>query len=799
MKHFVLSVISLFTITNLWAQADFDVYISNKGNDMNSGNKPALPKKTINGAFAHPGSINLSGKPVRIGLEAGNLFSETFNSPYPLHVGTYSGTLSNTGFTIFNGTSIFDTGWVRTETRNNLFEQKIPLTGFTGYGINGVGQYSFVYVFEIDRALEKTSPFTARKLLKFVKSLGAADAIPGSFYEPATENINPKKIYIHTSDGVTPNQHPKYRYEVTVRDRAFNVTYQEQNHFENLWIRGYGAGNGMIPAGANSSFNRMIFGPGAGIHHLVLRGGNQINNTLFLPSAKNVTQYAVVFYDVEGFKTHNTIRNSIFIDIPDPVYTHNSYGSNFGALEFDNVLAFGDSTDAGNFVQSANTDSILLKNSYSYQYKSAYSNCWAAYTNISSCGFIDVLNGLSFTKTKALAAVANTFIKTNGASVNGIILADSMQLSFASSIVHLRTNGVANNSIAGSFISRAGIKGNQLNAVNNIFICDVDPSKSVLAATVNTSKGAATTTDRWQNNVYVLLRGDKLLWRVTDTATNNGNNDILSFEDWKKQSGQDKNSLFFDLRNDPRGLKAIFSDPEKGDYELANTIEGNKIRALKAGMTKPISCFVKKPTYEEAAALIMNNRVVTADVCRSPCVQNNIRGGSQVELQKLTGNRIQVKWNLDDERGVDHYEVLRSFGSNDFVSIQSLLPKGDSVYSFTDSLLQPGIEYRYSIAVLSKFGGKCYSDIRITTTDGLKKYSLYPNPSSGKINLRLSNYSGMVKLTVTNVLGRLVYSKKMNVFYGILPMLDFSLQAKGIYWAKIETDTGTSVQSFLLH
>jgi hypothetical protein len=410
-----------------------------------------------------------------------------------------------------------------------------------------------------------------------------------------------------------------------------------------------------------------------------------------------------------------------------------------------------------------------------------------------------VLNGLSFTKTKALAAVANTFIKTNGASVNGIILADSMQLSFASSIVHLRTNGVANNSIAGSFISRAGIKGNQLNAVNNIFICDVDPSKSVLAATVNTSKGAATTTDRWQNNVYVLLRGDKLLWRVTDTATNNGNNDILSFEDWKKQSGQDKNSLFFDLRNDPRGLKAIFSDPEKGDYELANTIEGNKIRALKAGMTKPISCFVKKPTYEEAAALIMNNRVLTADVCRSPCVQNNIRGGSQVELQKLTGNRIQVKWNLDDERGVDQYEVLRSFGSNDFVSIQSLLPKGDSVYSFTDSLLQPGIEYRYSIAVLSKFGGKCYSDIRITTTDGLKKYSLYPNPSSGKINLRLSNYSGMVKLTVTNVLGRLVYSKKMNVFYGILPMLDFSLQAKGIYWAKIETDTGTSVQSFLLH
>ena len=779
------------------AQRGFDIYISNSGSDLNLGNQPSLPKKTINGALSLPGSFSLPGKPVKVGLQAGNLFNETFNAAFPMQVGTY-GNSPASQFAIFNGTSVFDTGWIKTKGRYNLYEQSIALTGFTGYGINGVGQYSFVYVFEIDKGLEKTVPFTARKLLKFVHSMAQADATPGSFYEPITTNENPKKIYIHTSDGAIPGQNQQYRYEVSVRDRAINVTDQEGNHFENLWIRGYGAGNGMIPTGANSSFNRMIFGPGAGIHHLVLRGG-LLNKSLFLPAAKNVTGYAVVFYDVEGFGRHNTISNSIFLDIKDPVYTHHSYGSNFGTLEINNVFAFADTNDLGGFVQNMDTDSVLLRNSYSYQYKYGYSYGWAKYVDIKNSGFIDVVNGIGFGYLKTIASINNTFIKTKGNSVNGIVLADSIQLLMANSIIHLRANADANNNntIAGTFMARAAFRGNRINAIGNIFICDVNASKKVLAATVNTGKGAGTTSDRWQNNVYILLRGDGIFWRITNPATNNGGTDIASFEEWKRQSGQDKKSLFFDLRNDPRGLKAIFSDPEKGDYELANTLEGNKVRALRAGMTKPLSCFVPKPTYEQAAALIMNDEILAADACRNPCVQKNIRGYSQLQLQQ-TGKNLRLKWSLDDERGVDHYELLRSSGIGDFTSIQLIPSTGDSVYAFIDSALQPGIEYRYSIAVFSKAGTTCYSDVQTATIENAKAYSIYPNPSPGKIRLGLNSYSGIVKLKISNVMGVMMYSKEINCLYGIPPVIDLSLAAKGLYWARIETNEAVVVQSFLL-
>jgi hypothetical protein len=798
MKSIVLSFCCVFIFTCCQAQTGFDVYISNNGNDQNAGNKPASPKQTINGAFSYPGNFGVARDSVKIGLKGGDIFNETFNPSFPLQVGTYTGDGSADQFAIFNGTSAFDTGWIPTEGRANVFEQSIPLEGFSGYGINSVGQYSFVYVFEIDRELEKTAPFSAIKLLKYVNTMDRVEASASSFYEPVTSLENPKKIYIHTSDGINPNQHPKYRYEVTARDRAFNVTYEEGNRFEHLWVRGYGAGNGMIPTGANSSFNRMILGPGAGIHHLVLRGGTEINNTLFLPSAKNVTQYAVVFYDKEGFGRHNTIRNSVFLNIPDVVYTHHSYGSNFGALEVNNVFAFADTTNAGGFVQNMDTDSLLIKNSWSYQYKYGYTYGWAKYVDIKNSGFIDVINGIGFGYLKTTASVNNTFIKTKGNTVSGIVLADSVQLSMTNSIIHLHEDAGNNNIVAGYFVAGAGLKGNQVNMTGNIFICDTDPLKRVLAAAVNTDKGAGTTADKWQNNVYVFLKGDKIYWKVTNPATNNGSADILSFEDWKKQSGQDKKSLFFDLRNDPRGLKAIFSDPVNGDYELANTLEGNQISALRAGMTKPISCFVKKPTYEQAAAMIMNDGMLSADGCSNPCVQNNIRRYNQLQLQKIPGGKIKLQWNLDDERGVNSYEVMRSFGSNDFVSIQSVLPAGDSIYTFTDSLLQPGIEYRYSIAVVAKAGGKCYSAIQSATTDNnVKTYSIYPNPSAGKIRLGLKNYSGIVKLKICNVMGIAVYTKEFNSLNGMSPEIDLFLLPKGLYWTRIETDK-TTVQSFLL-
>src|SRR4029077_13444085 len=106
----------------------------------------------------------------------------------------------------------FGTGWVKQPGTVNTFRQEIPYSGFAGYGINAIGSYSFIYVLEIDKMLEKSAPFTARKLLRFVSSLTDLESKPGSFYTAITTDQNPIPVFIHTSDGSSPNSNLKYRY-----------------------------------------------------------------------------------------------------------------------------------------------------------------------------------------------------------------------------------------------------------------------------------------------------------------------------------------------------------------------------------------------------------------------------------------------------------------------------------------------------------------------------------------------------------------------------------------------------------
>lgn len=782
------------------AQVGYDFYISNTGNNNNPGNLKGYPKKTIAGALLPIGNFAAANGGVKIGLKSGDIFNETFNPASPVQMGIYGDNGAGKNFAIFNGTEVFNAGWVRTAGTVNTFEQNIPLTGFTGYGINNVGQYSMVYVFEVDKLLERTAPVTARKLLTFVPGVQAADTTPGSFYEPVTVGLSPKTIYIHSSDGSTPNNNPRYRYEVTVRDRAVNSTSYQNNHFERLWVRGYGAGNGMIPAGANTTFDRMMFGPGAGIHHLVLRGA-AISNSLFLPAAKNTNEYAVVFYDAEGFGRHNKITNSIFLDVKYPIYTHTSYGSNFGALELDNVIAFGDSTNAVSFVETANTDTVLLNNVYSSQYKRGYNYGRAKYVAIKNTVFIDVEIGIAFSGKSTLATINNSYIKISGNSrAAGIAISDSTKLVLSNNIIHFKNSvPLPGGSFGlGTFVAGTGGSNNYADVTGNIFICDVDPGNYVLAGVTNTGNGVSSSSDHWQNNVYILLKGSKIVWYVTNRSTNRGNYEIPTFDEWRLQSGQDKKSLFFDLRNDPRGLKAIFVDPDNGDYTLANTTEGNRVRELRAGMTSPISCFLKKPTYEEAAKIIMNDAVLTANACRTPCVQNTIRIHHQVNTTVQTGKQVQLQWNIEDQRGVDHYEIIRSFGSSDFINIAYIPVSGEAGYSFIDHDVQPGIEYRYSVVLVSQLLEKCYSEIRTAKIADGKPFAIYPNPSSGKIMLSTNAYTGPLKITITNAIGITVYSKEINSIYGIPPLLDLSAQSKGMYWMKIQTNKNTSMQSFIL-
>ena len=299
------------------AQVKLDYYVSNAGNDSFPGTSIAFPKKTISAMAPALQNTAYSNGIVKLGLKAGDLFEEGLVTTYPIEVNGYSaGNAANNALAVLNGTKTFNAGWLKRAGTNFTFNQSIPYDGFLGYGSGAIGNYSYISVFEIDKELEKTAPYTARKVLSYMPGITEVENNAGSFYTPVG-NQNPMPVYLHTSDGSSPNDNNRYRYEVTVRDYGINSTFQYNNWFENLWVRGFGGGIGMLPGGNNSYYNKIIFGPGAGIHHAVVRSGT-VNHSLFLPGARNTNAFALTFYDNEGLGRHCTIKNSIFLDIPLP-------------------------------------------------------------------------------------------------------------------------------------------------------------------------------------------------------------------------------------------------------------------------------------------------------------------------------------------------------------------------------------------------------------------------------------------------------------------------------------------------
>ena len=798
MKVFRYGTILLLQLPGLLAaQSTTDFYVSNSGNDSFPGTSNIFPKKTIAGvAPSLKKSFHANGF-VKLVLKSGDIFQEGLITSYPIEINTYADNAIN-DFAILNGTKVFDTGWIKELDGNYTFQQPIPYSGFVGYGINAIGQYSFISVFEIDKLQEKTAPFTARKLLKFVNNIPGVENNAGSFYIPVG-NQNPMPVYIHTSDGSTPNNNKKYRYEVTVRDWAVNSTYQKNNHFENLWIRGFGAGNGMLPGGENSYYNKIIFGPGAGIHHLGLRSGT-INHSLFLPGARNTNQFALVFYDAEGLGRHCTVKNSIFLDIPMPLYAHTSYGTNWGAVEMDNVVGFADSVLEGPFMYTSNTDSVLLNNIYADGYSSGYNYGNASYAAISNAIFKDVQFGIAYNTAFNVihSKVDNVFIKTTGANfTSGLIMQDRTILNLHHAIVYIKNgNKSTGNSIVGAFISGAGSTKNGLVASRNIFICDVGSGKSLAAATTNTNEGIATSKDSWDYNVYILLRGNNIQWAVTNPATNGGSYIIRSFDDWKKQSGQDEHSIFFDLRHDPRGLKAIFEDPENGNYDLANTMEGKQVAGLQAGMTDPVSCFLKRPAYEEAAEMIQNDKAFSVNKCRNPCTQNSIKVNASFGLDTLNNHLVKLKWTISEQDNIDRYVVQKATANSIYKMIRAIQVSRDSLYTLIDNV-QPGIEYRYRLMVLAKSGNKCYSDFKTIKFKDDKPFTIYPNPSTGKILISMNGFIGRTSFTISNSVGQVVLVKEGASFYSP-QALDIINQPAGVYLIRVKTIKGIFVQSFIL-
>ncbi|SDB24150.1 Por secretion system C-terminal sorting domain-containing protein [Flavobacteriaceae bacterium MAR_2010_188] len=75
-----------------------------------------------------------------------------------------------------------------------------------------------------------------------------------------------------------------------------------------------------------------------------------------------------------------------------------------------------------------------------------------------------------------------------------------------------------------------------------------------------------------------------------------------------------------------------------------------------------------------------------------------------------------------------------------------------------------------------------------------KDFTISPNPSSSKLNLRLPSIDEKTTLTVLDVLGKKIYSKELDQ---LITNVDVSRWNNGVYLVRITTEKTTQTKRFV--
>jgi len=125
---------------------------------------------------------------------------------------------------------------------------------------------------------------------------------------------------------------------------------------------------------------------------------------------------------------------------------------------------------------------------------------------------------------------------------------------------------------------------------------------------------------------------------------------------------------------------------------------------------------------------------------------------------KLVGSQITLQWKVENEISFDRYEIERSINGTVFKKIGQLKAANLTNYNFSDNV--EGFRSQrvyYRLKSVDKNGDYNYSRIFSIHIPFNTKFSIYPNPASSYIQLRLnSNVTGEVSVQLSDAFGRVV-------------------------------------------
>ena len=166
---------------------------------------------------------------------------------------------------------------------------------------------------------------------------------------------------------------------------------------------------------------------------------------------------------------------------------------------------------------------------------------------------------------------------------------------------------------------------------------------------------------------------------------------------------------------------------------------------------------------------------------------------------KLTGGHVTLNWVAENEINFKYFEIERSVNGTSFTAIGQVTSANLHNYSYKDDVdALRGRRVYYRLKKVDRDGKFSYTETFTLHIPNNTRFSVYPNPSTGAIQLQLSNtVAGKVSIQVTDALGRIVQQQTFNV-NGSNIKLNTSALGNGTYLVKLIYNGEQFIQKILI-
>ncbi|MBX9851267.1 MAG: DUF4832 domain-containing protein [Cytophagaceae bacterium] len=169
----------------------------------------------------------------------------------------------------------------------------------------------------------------------------------------------------------------------------------------------------------------------------------------------------------------------------------------------------------------------------------------------------------------------------------------------------------------------------------------------------------------------------------------------------------------------------------------------------------------------------------------------------------IDGSSVCLKWITTSEKNNSYFNVERSNDGITYEIIGQIPGNNNSSqiisYQFEDDSPMIGTNY-YKLSQVDADGAISYVGLVLIHFAKEEQFFVYPNPSSGIINLEIILNSPSYEIEVYNSLGIKVYSEGKNEVNGmiLLKTLDLSYLSSGIYFVHVTTQSHSSIKKLYL-